>query len=282
MSLSPFDGALARHAGLVIPAPAPLEALDEVLPAAGDAAATYAVAPALLPKPDGATDTIALVRSLAAATGVAVPSGALEARLQARAASLVASGRGRFVARSAREWKDEAPADAAAAWQLLADGGLWVDETAPPLARPPLAPLPSADALRRWAAPAAAADGLALVAFAARGTAGSTPVSPALTKLYQETALRPATGVALVHPQTAAALGLLGGQPVVVEGAAGRTAAAVRLDPSLPPGRVAMAAGPERAALQPRAKAGPDGALAVAQPEADGTWRETRVRVREA
>ncbi len=32
VSLSPFDGALAREADLLVPAPAPLEAWDEVLP----------------------------------------------------------------------------------------------------------------------------------------------------------------------------------------------------------------------------------------------------------
>ena len=285
VSLSPFDGALARNAGLVIPAPAPLEVLDEVLPAADDAAATYAIAPALLPAPEGATDTITLVQALAAATGVGVSSGALETRLRARAAALVASRRGRFVARGAREWKEEAPADAAAAWKLLADGGLWVDEPAPPLPRPPVAPLPSADVLCRWTAPAVAAEGLALVGFAARGTAGSTPVSPTLTKLYQETALRSSTRVAAVHPGTAATLGLGDGQRVVVESAAGGVRAVLRLDAALPAGRVALAAGPGRAALQPGGAPDgtpPDGALAVVQPAADGTWRGTRVRVREA
>jgi anaerobic selenocysteine-containing dehydrogenase len=144
------------------------------------------------------------------------------------------------------------------------------------------ASLPSVAALAAWAAPAPAAAGLALVSFAARGTAGSTPVSPLLTKLYQETELRPSTTVALVHPQTAAALGLADGQPAAVEGAAGRAVAALRLDASMPPGRVALAAGPDRAGLQPRERGAAAGALAVAGTEADGTWRKARVRVREA
>jgi hypothetical protein len=282
VSLSPFDCDLATRASLVVPSPAPLEALDEVLPATDDPAAAYAIAPALLPKPGGAVDTIALVQMIAAATGVSVSSDPLETRFAARAAALHAAGGGRFLARGDGEWTDTAPADPAAAWRVLAEGGLWIDGPAP-AAKPPAVPPPSADALCRWAAPASAApDGLALVAFAARGTAGSTPVSPLLTKLYQETELRPSTAVALVNPQTAVSLGLAPGQPVVVEGPAGGAAAALRVDASLPPGRVALAVGPERAALQPRAKAGPAGALAVAKPAADGTWREARVRVREA
>ena len=112
-------------------------------------------------------------------------------------------------------------------------------------------------------------------------------MSPTLTKLYQETSLRASTRVAAVHPDTAATLGLGDGQGVVVESAAGAAHAVLRFDSALPPGRVALAAGPGRAALQPGAApppdgTPPDGALAVAQPAADGTWRGTRVQVREA
>lgn len=281
VSLSPFDAGLAAHASLLVPAPAPLEALDETLPAADDAAATWALAPAILSAPEGATDAVTLVRRLAAAGGRAVSGDSLEARLQARAAALLAAGRGRFLARGEREWPDAAPADASAAWTTLVEGGLWVDGPAPAVAAA-APPLPSPAALAEWAAPSPAGNGLALVAFAARGAAGSTPVSPLLTKLYQETELRPSTAVALLHPRTAASLGVVDGQPVAIEGEAGRASAAVRTDPSLPPGRLALAAGPDRAALQPRARGDAAGALAVAGTAVDGTWRKARVRVREA
>lgn len=281
VSLSPFDAGLASHASLLVPAPAPLEALDETLPAADDAAATWALAPAALSAPEGATDAVTLVQKLAAAGGRAVTGDSLEARLEARAAALLAAGRGRFLARGERAWTDAAPADASAAWTTLVEGGLWIDGPAPAVAAA-APPLPSPAALAEWAEPSPAGNGLALVAFAARGTAGSTPVSPLLTKLYQETELRPSTAVALLHPRTAASLGVADGQPVAIEGEAGRASAAVRTDPSLPPGRLALAAGPDRTALQPRARGDAAGALAVAGTAADGTWRKARVRVREA
>jgi len=281
VSLSPFDAGPAAHASLLLPAPAPLEVLDEVLPAADDAAAAWAIAPVLLARDGETTEPVTLVGTLAKAGGRPVPGDSLEARLKARAAALYADGRGRFFARGEREWTDAAPADAAAAWTTLAEGGLWIDGPAPS-PKPAAAPLPSAAALADWAAPAPAAPGLALVSFAARATAGSTPVSPLLTKLYQETELRPPTTVALVHPRTASSLGLADGQPVAIEGAAGRAVAALRTDDSLPPGRVALAAGPETTGLQPRARGAAAGALAVAGTEPDGTWRKARVRVREA
>jgi len=123
---------------------------------------------------------------------------------------------------------------------------------------------------------------LALVAFAARGTAGSTPVSPLLTKLYQESDLRAATRVAAIHPRTAGLLGLREGQAVRLESAAGAASASLRFDERLAPGRVAIAAGPEPSALHPEAKRTESGALAVAESGHDGTWRQTRVRIREA
>jgi hypothetical protein len=166
-------------------------------------------------------------------------------------------------------------------WEALAAGGCWVGE-APPVtlavARPPL---PSKAALESWAKPAAG-EGLALVAFAARGAAGATPASPLLTKLYQESDLRPGATTAALHPRTAERLGLAHRQPVRVESAAGVVQAELRLDPTLPPERVALAAGPDPAVLHPGTATRARGALPLAVAAEDGTWRGTRVWVREA
>ena len=128
VSLSPFDSGLARRAGLVIPAPAPLEAPDEMLPSADAVAASYSLAPALLPSPGGATDAVALAQKLAAALGVTVPALSLEDRLKQRGAALVACGRGRFVARGEKTWADATVSSAEAAWETLAQGGVWIDD----------------------------------------------------------------------------------------------------------------------------------------------------------
>jgi anaerobic selenocysteine-containing dehydrogenase len=285
VSHSAFESGLAHRAGLVIPAPAPLEDLDEVLPAADDTVASYALAPAVRAKPPGSLDTFAFVRQLGAATGRPVSGESLEALMKARVTAVHALGRGRFVARSERAWSETDAGDAAAAWQVLVDGGVWIDAPEPPAMEAPSVPMPSSDALRLWLEPAAAAGSLALVTFAARATAGSTPVSPLLTKLYQETALRLGTGAATLHPHAASELGLDAGAPVVIEGARGTVRASVRVDPALPTGRVVLATGPAAEALQPGSSAtkrAREGALAAAGTETDGTWRRARVRVREA
>jgi hypothetical protein len=130
--------------------------------------------------------------------------------------------------------------------------------------------------------PATGEADLGLVAFAARGTAGTTPVSPLLTKLYQESDLRPSATTAAMSRTTAERLGLVHRQPVRIESAAGAVRAELRIDPTLPPGRIALAAGPDPGVLHPETSTGTRGALPLAVAGADGTWRETRVRVREA
>ena len=282
VSLSPFDGALARHAGLVVPAPAPLEGLEEVLPTADAVAGSYSLSQPLLQPPPGATDTIAFLQRLAPALGATVSAASHEERLKQRVAAILATGRGRLHVRGASAYEAAQPADAGAAFELLAQGGVWIDDPAPvALATGPW-PLPSAAALAAWTRPAEAPPAPVLVAFAARGAAGQTPLSPLLTKLYQESDLRGAVGVAALHPRTAATLGLRDRQAVRIESAAGSLVATLCFDDRLPPGRVALAAGPEPATFHPEAKRTDRGALAVAVPAADGTWRETSVRIREA
>jgi anaerobic selenocysteine-containing dehydrogenase len=130
--------------------------------------------------------------------------------------------------------------------------------------------------------PEAVGADLSLVSFAARGTAGTTPPSPLVTKLYQESDLRSGAATAAISPETAERLGLADRQPVRVESPAGAVRADLRIDPGLPPGRVALAAGPDPAVLHPGTSTTARGALPLAAAAADGTWRETRVRVREA
>jgi anaerobic selenocysteine-containing dehydrogenase len=285
VSLLPFDGPLARQADVLVPAPAPLEGWDEALPTADAVAASWALSAALLTPPAGTTDTVAFVSRLAEALGRDAARATHEDRLRARAAAIRASGRGRFVARTDGGYADATPADDGACFDALAAGGCWIDgpREGGPSAQPTLRPtLPRAEALERWASPAIEGDGLALVAFAARGTAGTTPPSPLLTKLYQESDLRLPATAALVSPDVASRLGLVERQPVRVEGAAVAVRAELRTDPTLPPGRLVLAAGPDPQTLHaPRGEA-PRGALPLATPQADGAWREARVRVREA
>jgi anaerobic selenocysteine-containing dehydrogenase len=282
VSLSPFDGALAREADVLVPAPAPLEAWDEVLPTADASVASYAVSPPVLEAPPGATDAVTFLQGLATALRIEVGEATHEERLRERVAAIRAAHRGRLVARTEGGYAEQEAADASALWQALVAGGCWIDEGqgVTPLAI--RTPLPSPATLERWGRPEAAPTDLSLVATAARGAAGTTPASPLLSKLYQESDLRPAATTVAMGPSTAVRLGLADRQPVRIESPKGAVRAELRIDPMLPPGRIALAAGPDPAALHPATSATPRGALPLAVVAADGTWRETRVRVEEA
>jgi hypothetical protein len=284
VSLSAFDAGLARRASLRLPTPAPLESWDEVLPSPDAASASYGLSAPLLPPPPGTPDAVTLVQKLAAALGIVAPAGTLEERLKKRVAAIHASAHGRHVARESTGYAEQSPADAEAAWELLAQGGCWIDEAQPACGRA-RAVLPSAAALARWAEPAKAPEGIVLVAIATRGSAGETPVSPLMSKLYQESDLRPSAAVAALHPQTAQRLKLSSGRRVWVESAKGRVLAELRCDETLAPGRLALAAGPSPEVMHPGSSlaAQMQGALPLLEVASeDGTWRGTRVRVREA
>jgi anaerobic selenocysteine-containing dehydrogenase len=283
VSLSPFDPGFAAPAALLLPAPAPLECHDELLPATDAAVASYALSAPLLQKPGTATEPSQVMAALAAGLGVPFAGGTHEERLRQRVAAIRLAGRGRFVAREKDGYADAAPADAASAWDLLAAGGCWIDAALPSSAAFGRWPLPSSSARERWRQPPGAEAGLALVPFAARATSGSTPVSPILSKLYQETELRVSARVASVHPRTGEVLGLRAGRRVFVESGAGRVLAELRFDPALPEGRLALATGPVPALQHPGAGTrAMQGALPLLSCEPDGTWRATRVRVWEA
>jgi hypothetical protein len=251
-----------------------------VLPTGDASVASYSVSAPVVAAPPGATDPVAFVQALAAAVRVGVGPGTHEERLRARVAVIQATGRGRTVARGEAGY-DEAPAaNADAAWTTLVSGGCWIDDPAETAVLAVHPPVPSSAVVEAWRT--APTQGLALVTFAARGTVGTTPPSPLLTKLYQESDLRPAATIAALGPATAARLRLAQGQPIDVDTPAGVVRAAVRIDSTLPPDRVALAAGPDSAALHPGLKSEARGALPLVATAADATWRETRVRVREA
>ncbi len=282
VSLSPFDGTLAREADVLVPAPAPLEAWDEVLPTADASVASYALSAPVLTAPPGASDTVTFLQGLASALRVEFGRATHEERLRARVAAIRAADRGRLVARTDGGYAEQPAADANAVWEALVAGGCWIDAGR---ATPPVevrAPLPSPASLAAWSRPEAAPSGLRLVATATRGAAGTTPASPLLTKLYQESDLRAAVTTAAMSPSTAGPLGLRDRQPVRIESPAGAVQAELRIDSMMPPGRIALAAGPDPDALHPGTSDKSRGALPLAVAGADGTWRETRVRVEEA
>jgi anaerobic selenocysteine-containing dehydrogenase len=70
-------------------------------------------------------------------------------------------------------------------------------------------------------------------------------VSPILSKIYQESKLRLGPGIAAMNPADARDCGVEDGASAFLEAPRGRLAIAVTIDPGMPPGLVALAAGEE-------------------------------------
>ena len=286
VSLSPFDRGLARHAALLVPSPAPLEALRR---GAADgracARASYALAAPLLPTPGRARGLDALVagsrargcpRVEVAAGGHARGAPAAARRGDPRRGAAAGS-----LARADDGYADATAADADAAWELLVAGGCWIDD--PPIrhgSQSQPAPLPAPATLERWRQAEAAAAELALVAFAARGTAGATPPSPLLTQALPGVGPAASAGDRRRSPddgrrRSASRRAAASGS----RARCGNVLAELRCDPLLPPGRLALARRPRRRRASPgdeRARRGARCRWSRSQPTVPGARPASR------
>lgn len=290
LSFSPYLIGHATLADLVVPAPAWLEAIEEVPTPPAAPRASLALSPALLPAPPGAADPVSFLRDAAAAAGIDLPGAGDSAALIAeRVEAILAASRGRLTARSGA---DPAPlasfASAAALSKELIAGTLWEDErrewpdgAAPRMAAPSVADL---DLLASRVAPPARlpeAYPLLLVPFGRTGLSGEGPVPPLLAKLHRESDLREAGATIHLNPRTAAACGVRDGAAVRIETREGRLEAIAVCDPLLTPGVLFAAAGPDPEQLgEPGPRASRVLDLCVAGCE-EGRWAAP-ARLREA
>jgi hypothetical protein len=211
VSLSPWLAGPALQASWAVPAPAPLELLDEVLTPAGAPVASWAVALPLVAPPQKATAPAAFLSGLAAALGApaAAPEGP-EALLKRRAAAIVAAGRGKVFVPGAEALTPVADAGGAdGLYAKLSAGGAWIDDPAPapPLPRFTLLPTPQAmaslasvAALGRPAVQGAPAANLDPEGYV--GSTGNAPEPAILGKLGRESLLRTSVAAGRSTPVT--------------------------------------------------------------------------------
>ncbi len=213
VSLSPWLAGPALHAAWAVPAPAPLESLDEVLTPAGAPVASWALAPPLLPVPEKAMAPAAFLESLAAALGSpsAAPEGP-EPLLKRRAAAIVAAGRGKVFVPGSSSLLPLADAGGTdGLYQKLSAGGAWIDE---PVSAP--VPLPLFDLLPPTPQATASLASVAVLGRPARGaqagpnlepegyvgSTGTAPEPAILGKLGRESLLRTSTAARRSTPVT--------------------------------------------------------------------------------
>lgn len=275
IALSPFLSGTAAHADYVVPTAAPLEATFELGTPFDAPAATMALSAAILAPRDGATDPATFIRALAQTAGTALPGSwsTSEDLAKLRLARILEAGRGTMVDRSSSATPIASFASADEVWTAMIDGSRWMDEPearfsglSPRLSAPVPVPAPGPST------------GLALLPIEARDVSQTAAVSPVLTKLYRESALRRSAGTVVLNPATARSLGFADGAKAVLETTEGRARVAIATDESVMPAVAAFVVGPAEDALG-GARAGEDALLDICPIDAEGLWRRGTARL---
>jgi hypothetical protein len=244
VSLSPVLTSLASHADLIIPSPAPFESFGEATGDGTDVSCKYGLSRPLHPRRPGSVDPEVVLGHL---SGQPIER---EATLRAKVDGIWSSRRGQ-ICMADGSTNDLTSLDGAESlWTLLTEGAVWRLEGGP-----------APSSVRALATDGAASERLAarltkLEAFAATPTIAVIPtwwapvtscsrLSPLMTKLYQESGLRPTSEVAAVAPATAHACGVEDGSVAELRAGERSSAVKVRVSDSLAPGTVQLSVGPD-------------------------------------
>jgi len=165
-------------------------------------------------------------------------------------------------------------------WKALEEGGCWIDRQPKPQEKVRFAILGEASGRVLEAAsgrlPADAQFPLALVPYGWRGASGGA-ISPIMSKLYQESDVRPGGDTIELHPDTAQKYGVADGQVAIVQTRCGSCQRRVRIDESVMPGVIQAEVGPSASG-----NCRPEALLNACGVAGDGTWRLARASLRRA
>jgi anaerobic selenocysteine-containing dehydrogenase len=298
VSLSPALSGHALHSDFVVPSPFIFESTQDTSGPADSPARMFAVSTPLVTPPKGVIEPSRFVAEIAQALGLngfdPPPASGYAELLKKRAGQIHASGKGEVIVPATGERKPTSSfASAEDFWSTIAGGAYW-------LAGNSTARLPgncsffgrAGEQIKRLAgqsdAPQDAPPGsemarpLTLVVSGLRGAVPGLPVSPLLSKLYAESALRENGERAFVHPETGRASGLKDGCRAAVETSMGSTRVHVQFDESVMPGTVHMTAGPMLGNGNAKeSEMMSDGILAICAITEGGTWRTSQAAIRE-
>jgi hypothetical protein len=229
---------IARYADYVIPAPVFPETLQDGAGAVDQPAAQFSLAMPLTAKPEWAVEPAEFVMRLAGEAGT------LEDELKRRVEAIQKSKRGVVV--NYPDSKQTPAKEIEDLWKVLAEGAVWIDDAAPEPAQPEFSAVNLERALAEQVHP------LTAVSSCWRGG----PVPPLVSKLWVESDLRAAPGVARMHPETARRYGIEDGRRAALRTASGTSIVTAACDAALMPGVVEVAVGPGgEAALETAAPA---------------------------
>ncbi|MGA9117901.1 MAG: molybdopterin dinucleotide binding domain-containing protein [Bacteroidota bacterium] len=285
VSFSPFLSGLARHADIIIPSPAPLEQWEEI-PTPFDAPrSSFSLSAPLMAPPEGTTDAVRVIQQLSLGTGGGLDGRAHLEAIKSRVAEILELRRGVVLRENTSTPAQDVPTPEALL-DLLSSGGVWVDEAGPSTAV--VAP-DQGHAVDTFEATVEESNlqrlitdkkSVLLVPFGSKAIAGTGQVSPILSKLFQESKLRPTGSIVFVNPSTCDGNGLHDGDKVKITTGGGTLAAIVHADPTVIPGAAYYPVGPDPESINqvPRV---PSSMLALCV-EDPAAWRITKATLEKA
>jgi anaerobic selenocysteine-containing dehydrogenase len=218
-----------RYAHYVLPTAVYPEVFDDIPPAIDSVAAAFRIAAPLVAPPAGMVNPSEFIGGLAG-----LPA---KDALRERADAIHKAGRGTLFAYAGGKsaaLRDLKPDDF---WKALNEGGCWLDAVDEKRGKPILpdtaAPGPTESS----------AEDLPLVAITCETRAAAAPLSPLMSKLYQESNLRLSPNHAVLNPVTARACGVAEGARAILQTRCGSAQIEISLDSGVPPGVVKVAAG---------------------------------------
>jgi anaerobic selenocysteine-containing dehydrogenase len=272
VSLSPFVTERPFCTQYVFPSPVFLESMAEGTNAVDLPMAALSVSAPLVPAPLGLLDPVEFVQRIAQSAGIKnIESGSTEDLLKKRIAAIHKEGRGSVFHAATGQTQDvktlPSPEDL---WNALISGGCWMDVPAVLKSLPAvsLTRSLSASTINTWKS--IAADQLVLVPMIDRSAYGAASVSPIMSKVGQESGLRPYGSVASLNPKTGASFGVLESEQVSLQTKNGSLQVRARFDASIMRGVVVLSA------TEPDSQRN---VLALCDMNEDATLRPTPVKI---
>ncbi|MGD0499248.1 MAG: hypothetical protein ABSC23_12520 [Bryobacteraceae bacterium] len=223
-----------RHSQFTLPAAVYPEVAGDIPPAPDSPVAMFRIAVPLAAPPAGMIDPAEFI---AKAAGIEAGN-----PLRERADAIHKAGRGTLVTYAdgkSTPVKELKPNDF---WKGLNDGACWIDAPVGQASRPAFQFFRAPE---DRPTPATESAALPLVVALTETRAAMLPASPLTSKLYRESNLLLGPNRAALHPDSARACDLAEGGRAVLQTTLGKCEIEVVLDVSLPPGVIAVAAGPE-------------------------------------
>jgi len=244
VSLSPFVTERPCCTQYVFPSQVFLESMAEVTNASDIPVSTLSLSIPLVPAPIGLLDPIEFVQCIARSAGILnIEPGTAEEIVKKRISTIYKEARGSVfnaVTGQTSELKTYSSPDDL--WKALIAGGCWMDAPSPVTSLPAVSLTAVVSAATIKSLKLRTTDQLMLVPIMERSAYGTTSVSPIMSKVGQESGLRPYGCQALLNPTTGAAVGVIENTSILLQTKNGSFQTRARFDASIMPGVIGLSA----------------------------------------